>query len=159
MAIKHEKVFGLDVIWYAVDLKGHVAQFTTGGCSRMLEHEVLTIDDLDEVVDFFEDSEDKSEVVSLDNFYDKIGSGKKTKETIDIYMEDFISISKKGLYVYDANVMQRDSSEYFKVCYPTSPIVIDELPDEVQRTIKEFKVDFNFDEVNDLVIMKDGIKI
>ena len=108
---------GSDVIWLSADCESNVAAFVTGGAGPIPK---LFASDLD-----------KFELVE-DMIAGLLPTGEAEMLTSVKRPEDFISMSQRGIYVYDwCDVYRSDvkrTNAYEIVSRPTAPIKLDSIP-------------------------------
>jgi hypothetical protein len=57
------------------------------------------------------------------------------------YLESFVAMANKGLYSYDIETYERSGLAYFRVATPSSPINLNELPEDIRRVVARTHLD------------------
>ena len=158
MRIIQNEICGFDIPWYGVDTEGSIAQFFTGGWCPIPENSSVLVEELDGLVDFFAGYKDISDVKLVDVPQIKPGDSHQRPEVYEDYINDLKNTSRKGIYVFDADTDNFDLGEYIKLCYPSNPLKIDDLPKERKTLIKKFSLNCVFQNSERLVMTKYGVK-
>lgn len=137
-----------DVEWYGVDENNKIAQFTSGGSKMVPEFICESREKLDIICDYFGRL---NHILSEDVSFSDEASKYSRKE----YLEDCKLLSSKGIYCYDISDERSATSDYVLVCKPTSELLITDLPEDIQRIMRDYKIsNAYFDKGNSIYVKK-----
>lgn len=90
------------------------------------------------VCDFFIDELTENTVGEFNpNFYDQITlSGDNSMQSQRLAFNDYIEMSRKGLYSYDSYGTKSEYGNYFRISYPHKPLKLENLPIKIQNILK-----------------------
>lgn len=103
-----------DILWFAIDVNGHIMAFTSGGAGCVPEFVCGN----------------KENTYSLQDYF------------LDEYMPD-LKLEEKGLFCYDVNYDDNYGNTYIKTSTPESPINFNDLPDKIKELLKLNTLDLN----------------
>ncbi len=103
-----------DILWFAIDVNGHIMAFTSGGAGCVPEFVCSN----------------KENTYSLQDYF------------LDEYMPD-LELEEKGLFCYDVNYDDNYGNTYSKTTTPESPINFNDLPDKIKELLKLNTLDLN----------------
>lgn len=115
-----------DIMWFGIDVNGHVLAFTSGGCGCVPEFVCKS----------------KEETSLLEKFFLKklaLSSGSHLEIPNDStpLIDDAQLLSQKGLFVYDVSFEDGHTEEYSIISSPTLPITIVDLPEEIIKILQD----------------------
>ena len=117
---------GIDCVWLASDVAGHVGAFITAGLgpipSAALDEKMLPIEDVEASLCELPQSTHAKLLVSVKR------------------PDDFVALAERGIFVYDWTDIGRTAANalhrYELVAAPVQPIFLDKLPHELFRLAK-----------------------
>lgn len=141
-----------DLDWFAVDSRGSIAHFASGG--KLLPKTVSqSKEDSEKLQLFFRSLSDERTSAETDS---------QLSEMVELtddssrnqYLTDFSSMSQRGLYSYDSP-LSGNRSIYFRVASPKTPLTVDDLPDEISALLTRTRYEGEF--ANTRLIRDDNI--
>ncbi|WP_123911571.1 hypothetical protein [Chryseobacterium sp. G0162] len=119
----------LDIDWFFTD--GNHIGFVASGAGKLPETVAQSSENNEKLISYFRDLPEISDVVinsELDSLLVKIfGSGANER-----YLQDFVSMTKKGLYSFDkTNLNNFLDPHYHLVASPKTPLKLKELPHDI----------------------------
>ena len=132
----------MDMEWYGVDKKGHIAVFCRGGEGNLPEFVCENVERADELIEYFEQSE-KITSSMLIFPQTKVGVAEQVAR-------DF---ADKGLFYFDADDgtklgISTFHEYYTKHSYPHKPLKYESLPKHIKEILKH-----NFMEIEDFSVV------
>ncbi|MDD6385771.1 hypothetical protein [Lactobacillus equicursoris] len=118
-----------DIMWFGIDVQGHIIAFTSGGYGCVPEFVCRSKEETQKIENFFMNELQRStsgKLLLADN------GSKLTK--------DAILLAEKGVFSYDVS---KDGSRYNKIAVPKRPLNLNLLPKRIQNVIRDHKVDTN----------------
>jgi hypothetical protein len=120
--------------WFAPDALGHLAHFATGGRGPVPQHATLTQQRL--LNNFFRALPIRSEVQEAAGWDTHAGIPKGNARRRKLYLDDYASMSSRGLYSYSVPASWDSSVYYFCVTKPsTTPLLVTDLPTEIRALL------------------------
>ncbi len=131
-----------DIAWFAIDKTGAIGYFTTGLYGGLPDSIIESKQDWDNVCDFFIDEFTENTVGEFDlNCCDKFTLvGDNSIESKRLAHEEYLEMSRKGLYGYDGYHTEANYGNYFRVSYPTEPLKLDKLTIPIQNILKKTQI-------------------
>ncbi|ASK32280.1 hypothetical protein CEY12_20295 [Chryseobacterium sp. T16E-39] len=125
----------LDIDWFLTD--GHHIGFMASGGGRLPDSVARSSENNEKLVSYFRGLPEISACTvnpELDDILTKIhGSGADER-----YLEDYISMTKKGLYSFDkTNFNNFLDGQYHLVAIPIKALIISDLPKDILGILKE----------------------
>jgi hypothetical protein len=142
----------LDIDWFFTD--GKYISFMASGGGKLPNSVSASKEDNQLLVNYFRNLPEISDVeinTELDNLLIKIfGSGVN-----DRYLEDYISMAKKGLYSFDKthpnNFLE---PHYHLVAKPINPLNLKDLPQDIQDILLRTKYNKKLESIQELNILE-----
>lgn len=116
-----------DLMWFAIDRNGYIAEFTSAGMGNVPEFVCADREINDVLVDYFMNALVETTLEQLVVEY----------EDNDL-INDAINLSRKGLYCFDAS-----GDIYEKICSPKVPLHIDKLPTNIRDIMSKRLIDID----------------
>ena len=135
----------LDIDWFAVDSSGNIAHFASGG--GRLPFSIANAKEDNEFVGEFirENITDTNDFLLSAIAKEKMLT--KNTEEAKWYLNDFQSMSKRGLFSYDKSALgDFRNEEYHLITSPTMPIDISQIPFNIASIINATKISGDFRE-------------
>lgn len=124
----------IDIDWYALDDEGVIMHFASGG-GELPQTVSGYKEDTDKLAEFFRSLPINEIKVFINPQIDKIVEFNSNKER-ERYLQDFISMSKRGLYSYDKTIPSNFShKEYHLVSYPEKLLLLDSIPKDIRNVL------------------------
>ena len=155
MKISREIQEGIDIDWFAVDVNGIVVHAASGG--GMLPSSVAySREDTYHIASFFRGMPYLEAEIEINSFIDeKVWF--PSLESRKNYLEDFLSMSKRGLYSFDkTNPGNFSDVSYHLVCYPNNVIRVQNLPEEIRKILIRTTLSFDVRETISFFINEYG---
>jgi hypothetical protein len=141
--IKSYEDFLYDWEWYAVDLNGCIASFTSGGL-RPLPSSIRQ--DREAVESLRRYFCDEAPVVAtwigqpgVEDLYQFPDAQARAR-----YVPGFGKIASKGLFAYDTEVDRSDLARYFLIARPDKALTINTLPEHIRAAILRTRAALSF---------------
>ena len=119
-----------DIMWFGVDKKGHIIAFTSGGCGCVPDYVCRSKEETNQLEEFF------MEKLSISSDFRLEVPDNENQLTDDAQL-----LSKKGIYVYDVSFEDNHADEYSIISSPTSPIVIESLPENIITILQDHVIE------------------
>ena len=140
--------WGAEIEWYICDKNNSIAVFASAG--GYIPENLLG------AIDFFlsfSENIRESRIISKDIFINKnISSilGIDDKKSLKRYLEDFIYLAERGLYVYDkTNIEEQFDDKYHLVASPLVPLKLRDLSTTIQANFVIYS-NIDFDSLSDI---------
>jgi hypothetical protein len=151
---------GLDLDWWATDMNGNIGHFTTDGVTPFPRQ--LKISSHHLLCDYFFETALVRGSADESLGWEKI-SGKVVKahfpiKSVDIARKLLLSsykfMGERGIFSYAGN-MPNGRNHYFRLIVPSSPLMIDMLPQDIKNIVQEITFPVSFSQAH--IITKDLI--
>ena len=116
--------------WYAVDPQGYIGHFTTAGLRRLPAAVKRSREDALRLIEFFEARAISSDFDVHSNA--KVQGQIASAVNATRFLSSFTEAAARGLYSYDTDM--RDA-EYYLVATSRTPLLVSELPSEIQDIV------------------------
>ena len=137
----------LDLDWFAIDKDHALGHFTTGGLGFLPRGAASSREVLEMLTAFFCG---RPRIIGSAVVNPNVCAWARLKKgQEDRYLEDFVAMAERGLFSYDHVPTGRGASHYFRVAAPTTPLALDQVPDEIRQALQAMvlpKVAFALDE-------------
>lgn len=118
-----------DITWFGVDANNHVIAIASGGMGNIPEFVCRSKEETKELYDFFYDT------------LAKTTAGHALVAGCNPLISEFVELSSKGLYCFDVETQDSEGEIYMKISYPDTPIIFDDLPDNVKAIMQDHIID------------------
>nr|WP_010250476.1 hypothetical protein [Acetivibrio cellulolyticus] len=153
--ISDEEIFDYDILWFAVDSKGEIAQFDSGVYGLLPESVSKSEEQLENLAEYIcERLEKSSETVISQDVFKRVILVNSKDETKLAYLERSLGFSKKGLYAYNSYDAEPNLYQYFKVSMPEKPLKLSDLPEEYRSILEQYKLENCVFREMDLITIK-----
>jgi hypothetical protein len=137
MRFTDTEIEDMDLEWFAVDGRGHIAYFTKDTGGVVPEAVRQSKEALETLRQFFWEELKASTVGALHPLW-------HVKSDVDPardlkwpkYVEDHLAMSSKGLFSFDAYALGYRPTNYFAVGRPLEPITIESLPSHIRALLE-----------------------
>ena len=127
-----------DITWFGVDANNRIIAFASGGIGNIPEFVCRSKEETNELYDYF---------------YDTLAittTGHALVAGCNSLISEFVELSSKGLYCFDVETQSDEGEVYKKITYPDTPILYDDLPDNVKAIIQDHVLDADLAESNQI---------
>ena len=114
-----------DIMWFAVDRKGHVFECTSAGCGNVPEYVCKSREETETLLDYFTQ---KAQIITSSKLLDSA----EDNELVD----DAKKLASKGLYCFDITDYDNDD-KYNCIAVPEKAIYISDLPENIQKLLSD----------------------
>ena len=118
-----------DITWFGVDANNHVIAFASGGIGNIPEFVCRSKEETEELYSYFYDT------------LAKTTTGHALVAGWNSLISEFVELSSKGLYCFDVETQNAEGEFYRKITYPDTPILFDDLPDNVKAIMQDHVID------------------
>ncbi len=134
-----------DIEWYGVDETGKIGLFMSGGSLAVPEFICKSRENLEKVCEFFGKLNVLiSDCVSINN---------KLVYPRQEFITECERMSQKGIYCFDISDDENLDNHYIFVSKPEKPLLIDELPLEIQTIMLDYRITgVNFEKDDNIFI-------
>lgn len=144
----------LDIDWFAVDADGYIIHFASGG-GELPNSVAESKEDTQKVAKYFRSYTDLGGNVSISPYLDEVVKFSNQKER-NRYLNDFILMSKKGLYSFDKSVPSDFlDKNYHLVAIPDNCLKLNDLPSGIASIIAKTKINSKVEDIYKLRITND----
>jgi len=138
----------LDTDWFFTH-ENHIC-FVASGAGKLPETVAKSSENNEKLISYFRDLPEISDVVinpKLDSLLVKIfGSGADER-----YLQDFVSMTKKGLYSFDkTNLNNFLDYDYHLLASPMKPLTLNDLPQNILDILMQTKYPYNINSAIDI---------
>ncbi|MBQ7567852.1 hypothetical protein IJT17_03515 [bacterium] len=133
-----------DIMWFGVDTKGCIVEFTTGGSANVPEYVCRSREETEALEKYFTNMEQHTNANML---IDRNGSP---------LANDAFALASCGLFCYDVayDKDHHPTSYYNKIAFPDKQLKITNLPDNIKRLICDHLI--SADAASDQLIQVDN---
>ena len=126
-----------DYDWFAIDSKGNIGHFASGG--GILPHSVAaSAEDFESLTDYFKLLKAEGNTYSLAPFFE-FPKDIKTDAQREYFLSSYVRYSARGLYSFDRNQLDRkgkaDAFGYGLITVPANPSSVNQLPITIQNIL------------------------
>lgn len=133
--IPREEIVGMDIDWFATDLDGHVARFSTLLNSRVPESIAKDREGWEYVTELLDRNPFVGEAELL---YDRGGDN-----------TDWLATAQRGFFVFDGSATGT-KPDYRLIARPHKPAVLEDLDVGVQKILARTQAPFRFLEIDEI---------
>ena len=134
-----------DIEWYGVDETGKIGLFMSGGSLAVPGFICKSRENLEKVCDFF---------CKLDvQISNRVGINNNLVYPRQEFITECKHMSQKGIYCFDISDDKNLDNQYVYVSKPEKPLLIDELPIEIQTILLEYRLTGANFEIDDTILI------
>ena len=115
-------ILGTEFDWFAVDSDGHVGHFSSAGFGQVPKVAEANAELHDRVLELLQ----KAPASGKSSFERGVGKG----------CEDWLKIAQHGIFSFD---WKHWNGPYARIATPASPVLLDQLPEEVRSTASRIR--------------------
>lgn len=128
-----------DVMWFAIDQRGHIGCFTSGGHGNIPEFVCRSREDNEAICDYF--MEDSPVFTTGKLMHVPKGSFQE---------EDCLLLVSKGIFSYD--IMNSNDDVYDKIAIPNHALCIDRIDEKIRILLSDHVICSDFCNINRIKI-------
>lgn len=127
----------LDIDWFFTN--GKYIGFTASGAGKLPESVAKSSENNEKLGSYFRNLSETSDII-VNHELDALLIGIWVTGADERYLQDFISMTKRGFYSFDKNNLNNFLNyDYHLVTSPTNPLIIDDLPKDIVGIIMHTK--------------------
>ncbi len=119
-----------DVMWFGIDRRNHIFECTSGGVGNVPEFVCKSKEEMLILENFFMNKLKESTAECLLCDYEETNQ----------LVQDCILLARKGVFCYDIADNEEHESVYEKIIEPVNPLSYYDLPDIIQKIMKDHKI-------------------